>query len=88
MSDSGRTIEETTKANERQPGGMHYIKYGNLQPWDVTARFGLGFFDGNAVKYLLRWKDKGGVEDLEKAKHYIDKLIELVKDGTIKTNKG
>lgn len=70
----------TGRANDRQPGGEHYLKHGDLQPWDVAARFGLGFFDGNAVKYLLRWKDKGGITDLEKAVHYIEKLIELEKD--------
>jgi hypothetical protein len=36
-----------------------------------------GFMQGSAIKYLARWKDKGGVEDLRKARHYIDKLIEL-----------
>lgn len=39
--------------------------------------WGLGYFDGNAVKYLSRWRHKGGIEDLKKARHYIDKLIEL-----------
>ena len=38
-----------------------------------------GFCAGNAIKYLWRWKHKGGVEDLEKAKWYIDKLIERAK---------
>jgi hypothetical protein len=33
--------------------------------------------DGNALKYLVRFRDKGGVEDLMKARHYIDKLIEV-----------
>jgi hypothetical protein len=38
---------------------------------------GIPFCEGNAIKYLVRWREKGGVADLEKAKHYIDLLIEL-----------
>lgn len=69
--------ETTSAANTYQPGGDHYRKFGAIQPWDVIALFNLGFFDGNAVKYLLRWRHKGGMLDLEKAKHYIEKLIEM-----------
>lgn len=58
-----------------QVGGNHYSKL-TIQPWDVIKSWGMGFFDGNAIKYLCRWKDKGGIEDLRKAKHYIEKLIE------------
>lgn len=63
-------------ANDHQHGGNHYIKR-SIQPWDAIVDWGLGFLDGNAVKYLARWRDKGGIEDLRKARHYIDKLIEL-----------
>lgn len=63
-------------ANDRQEGGGHYIQFKDFQPWDVILRFGLGFLDGNVVKYLLRWRHKNGVEDLKKARHYLDKLIE------------
>ena len=65
------------RANGRQVGGDHYERFGDLQPWDVIAHFGLGFFDGCAMKYLLRWRHKGGVEDLRKCAHYLSKLIEL-----------
>ena len=63
-------------ANEIQHGGSHY-KGNPIQPWDYVAANGLGFFEGNAIKYLTRWREKGGIEDLRKARHYIDKLIEL-----------
>ena len=62
--------------NDRQVGGNHY-KALDPEPWDVIARWGLGFFEGNVVKYLVRWRAKGGIEDLHKARHYLDKLIEL-----------
>lgn len=62
-------------ANETQVGGDHYkMAY---ETWDVINAWELGYFDGNAVKYLSRWRKKGGVQDLKKAAHYIQKLIEL-----------
>ena len=66
-------------ANEQQVGGEHY-RHKSIQPWDYIAANGLGFFEGNIVRYVSRWKEKGGVRDLEKARHYIDKLIELSSD--------
>jgi hypothetical protein len=62
-------------ANEQQVGGDHY-KAKEHQPWDVITEWGLGFLDGNVVKYMSRWRQKGGVNDLRKARHYLDKLIE------------
>ena len=70
-------------ANSRQPGGGHYIKYGDLQVWDVVARWNLDFFQGNILKYVVRWKDKNGTEDLEKAMHYLQKYIEVERDRAI-----
>ena len=63
-------------ANDIQVAGTHY-KQLKIQPWDYIAMNGIGYLDGCAIKYLTRWKDKGGVDDLRKARHYIDKLIEL-----------
>ena len=68
--------EELTNANAVQVGGAHY-KDKTLQPWDAIIAWDMGFLDGNALKYLVRFRDKGGVEDLKKARHYIDKLIEV-----------
>ena len=62
-------------ANEYQVGGSHY-KGRDLQPWDIITMFDLDFFEGSALKYLLRWRQKNGVEDLRKARHYIEYLIE------------
>ena len=59
---------------DRQVGGNHY-KEKSIQPWDVIDAFDLGFYEGNVLKYLLR--DKGNKkEDLEKAIHYLEKIIE------------
>ena len=48
-----------------------------IGPWDVWSEYGMNAFEGAVLKYLLRWRDKGGVEDLKKARHTLDKLIEL-----------
>ena len=63
-------------ANAVQIGGDHY-KGKAIQPWDYIASNNLGYLEGNIVKYVSRWKDKGGVEDLKKAQHYLAKLIEV-----------
>jgi len=62
-------------ANDKQIGGEHYIS--PIQPWDYIAANGIGFFEGNVIKYVSRWKTKGGIEDLRKAQHYLEKLIEI-----------
>jgi len=65
------------RANKVQVGGTHY-KFKDIQPWDAIHAWGLGFFSGNVVKYIARHREKNGVEDLKKARHYLDKLIELM----------
>jgi hypothetical protein len=64
-------------ANAKQIAGDHYKKYGNLQPWDVVIAWNMGYLDGTALKYIARWKDKGGISDLKKAIHFLEKLIEV-----------
>lgn len=72
-------------ANAKQIAGDHYKKYGNLQPWDVVIAWNMGYLDGTALKYLARWKDKGGIDDLKKAIHFIEKLIETTEQQTAET---
>lgn len=62
-------------ANDKQVGGGHY-KDAPIEVWDYIHRNGIGYLAGNAIKYLSRYQDKGGIEDLCKAKHYVEKLIE------------
>lgn len=65
-------------ANDRQVGGDHYRKVPGEQHWDRVYRlFGPGYFVGCATKYVERYKLKEGKKDLEKAIHFIEKLIEL-----------
>lgn len=65
----------TQDANAVQVGGEHY-KDKHIQPWDYIIANNLGYLEGNIIKYVSRWKDKNGVQDLRKAQHYLQKLIE------------
>lgn len=65
-----------SEANKKQYGGDHY-KGSNFQPWDAVIEWELGYLDGTAIKYLARWRKKGGIQDLKKAIHFIEKLIEV-----------
>lgn len=62
----------------KQVGGNHYSKH-RIQPFDIIREYGLDFFEGNVIKYILRHKDKNGLEDLEKAKHYLEEMIKEYK---------
>lgn len=74
------TEEETVKkevkksAREKQVGGTHYGT--DLQPIDVIDAWGLDFYEGSALKYLARHRKKNGREDIEKAIHYLELLLE------------
>jgi hypothetical protein len=59
-----------------QEGGTHYRNY-PIQPIEYIVKNNLGFIEGCVVKYITRYEDKNGKEDLEKIKHYLDLLIEL-----------
>lgn len=68
-------------AVKHQVGGDHYVTMG-VQPWTAMQSWMsrdafAGFLRGNAIKYLARCDAKGGLEDLKKARHYLDRLIEL-----------
>ena len=63
-------------ALDEQEGGDHY-KGRAIQPVQYIHANGIGFFEGNVIKYVTRWRDKGGLADLRKARHYLDMLIEL-----------
>lgn len=70
------TIKDVISPEKTQVGGDYYTKL-PIQPWDIIKANNLNFFEGNVIKYLLRYKEKNGLEDLQKAKHYIEELIEI-----------
>ena len=63
-------------ANAVQVGGDHYRT--EIQPWDFIVANNIGYLEGNIIKYVSRYKKKGGMADLLKAQHYLQKLIETV----------
>lgn len=66
---------QDNKATDTQVGGTHYMDMA-IQPVDYILTNNLGFCEGNVIKYVSRWRKKNGIEDLKKARHYIDILIE------------
>jgi len=66
------------KSYKKQVGGNHYKNY-KIQPVEFIIKNNIGFVEGNIIKYILRFKEKGGVQDLKKVKHYIELLIDSTK---------
>lgn len=64
-----------SKANQRQVSGNHYKL--PVEPWDYVIANDLGYLEGNIIKYISRYKKKNGLQDLQKALHYLEKLIEV-----------
>lgn len=62
------------EANARQVGGTHYAA--EYQHWDLVEDIGLGYLECQATRYIARWRKKNGLEDLRKADHYVEKLLE------------
>jgi hypothetical protein len=76
MADAGVSLS----SQKKQVGGDHYTKKA-IQPWEAIEAWvqSVGFeayLHGNIIKYVARYPDKGGVEDLKKAAHYIERLVE------------
>ena len=53
----------------------YYDGKGGMQPFDVIDAFGLDFYEGNIIKYVCRWRKKNGLEDLRKARTYLNRII-------------
>ena len=68
--------EKEKSALDEQVGGDHYKKLG-IQPVELIRDINANFFQGNVIKYVTRYKDKNGIKDLEKAKHYLELIEEL-----------
>ena len=69
-------------ANAVQVGGDHYKK-SEWQPWDLISTHGIAFLEGSVIKYITRWRRKNGLQDLEKAQHFLLKIEECHQDGYV-----
>lgn len=75
MSRLNLKLPTSTKASDKQVGGEHY-KTLPIQPGKFIRANGIGWYEGNAIKYITRYKQKGGRKDIEKAIHYLELLLE------------
>jgi hypothetical protein len=74
--DAHRAPKAAPSALDTQVGGDHYRNM-VIQPVEFNHRNGIGFVEGNVIKYVSRWRTKNGIEDLKKARHFLDLLIEM-----------
>ena len=77
--EENKPIQQEVKATDTQIGGDHYTKLA-IQPMQYSMENGLDALQHTVIKYVTRFRDKNGIEDLEKAKHCIDMLIEFEKE--------
>lgn len=80
-----------TKASDTQVGGDHYKTMGDFQPWDVlkhwlTPEEYRGYQKGVAIAYLARERQKGGDQDIQKAAHHLQKLVEVLRGNFVIAN--
>lgn len=68
---------EETEVMKKQVGGSHYKQHKGLQPWNIIDAYGLNYYEGNILKYLLRDKTNR-IEDLQKLIHYAEKELENI----------
>ena len=73
------------KASERQVGGSHYVEL-PIQPGHYIRKNGLGWYEGNIVKYVTRHKQKGQIEDIKKVIHYAELILEEYENGFISSD--
>jgi hypothetical protein len=69
----------TLKATDKQIGGKHYTGF-KIQPIEFIVKNKLSFIQGCVIKYICRFENKNGIEDLEKIKHYCDLQIQLLQN--------
>jgi hypothetical protein len=76
---TNKNMFEKVFPQERQIGGNHYKSF-YIQPYEFISKNNLSFFQGNVVKYVCRYQNKNGIEDLEKIIHYCELEIKKIKD--------
>jgi hypothetical protein len=76
---TNKDLLENAFPQDKQIGGSHY-KFYKIQPYEFISKNDLSFFQGNVVKYVLRYPYKNGIEVLEKIIHYCQLEILKIKD--------
>jgi hypothetical protein len=78
------TTIEYSRPSDKQVGGRHYKEFA-IQPAEFCYKNNIPYLEATAIKYLCRWRNKGGLEDLDKAIHFIELLKEFESANTIGT---
>lgn len=68
-------VSAMSDVNKGQVGGTHYKA--DFMHWDWVEACHLGYMEGQITRYVIRWYKKDGIQDLQKALHYVDKLLEM-----------
>ena len=74
-----KSIFKDAFPQDKQVGGSHYKSF-NIQPYEFISKNDLSFFQGNVIKYVCRYLNKNGIEDLEKIIHYCELEKKKLKD--------
>ena len=74
-----KSIFDDSFPQDKQIGGSHYKSF-HIQPYEFISKNNLSYFQGNVIKYVCRYMKKGGIQDLEKIKHYCNLEILKMKD--------
>lgn len=74
--DIEKPTEDIQNQDDNHEDSSRYVGKSGMQVFDVIDEFGLDYYEGNALKYLIRYKKKNGLEDLKKCRDYLDYLIE------------
>ena len=74
-------------ALDKQVSGNHYKQF-EIQPIEFITKNKIPFIEGNIIKYICRWRDKNGIEDLDKVIHYVELLKELESGKSKRTHRG
>ena len=77
---TSKDIFDESFPQDRQVGGSHYQSF-SIQPYEFISKNDLSFFQGNVIKYVCRYKRKGGAEDIKKIIHYCQLELLKMKDG-------
>ena len=77
-----KKVITTTNPLDTQQGGSHYKRY-KIQPVEFCQKNNLPYCESNVIKYVVRHRDKNGLEDLKKAKHYLELIAQLEYGETI-----
>tara|TARA_B100001094_G_scaffold311082_1_gene346387 strand:+ start:6154 stop:6402 length:249 start_codon:yes stop_codon:yes gene_type:complete len=76
---SNKDMFDKAFPQDKQIGGSHYKDF-HIQPYEFISKNELSFFQGNVIKYVCRYKNKNGIQDLEKIIHYCELEIKKMKD--------